>query len=113
MTPQQAAMVAKTERRIAERFEELGVAEPADSAHRLIEDLLRTGWRPWPALTDGPPPRQVAPSAVARQHLAEAREVLAEKRGSRPEQRRDPVCVCHGDDHPACRNSCAGLDEAL
>ncbi|SNR32813.1 hypothetical protein [Blastococcus mobilis] len=85
MTPQQAAMVAKTEQRIADRFTELGVPHPAESAKRLVEDLLRAGWRPWPALVDGPPPRRVAPSAVAQAELAKAREVLAEKRGHRPE----------------------------
>lgn len=86
MIPQQAAMVATQERRIAERFEQLGVPHPQESARALIDDLLRAGWRPWPALVDGPPPRRVAPSDVARQHLAEARQVLEAKRGHRPEE---------------------------
>lgn len=85
MTPQQVAMVSATERRIAERFEQLAVPEPQESARRLVEDLVRAGWRPWPALVDKAGPRRVAPSEVAREHLAEARAVLAEKRGSRPE----------------------------
>lgn len=78
-------MVGAAERRIAERFEQLGIPDPHDAAKRLIEDLLRAGWRPWPALVDRPGPRGAAPSQVARQHLAEARQVLDAKRGRRPE----------------------------
>lgn len=78
-------MVGAAERRIAERFDQLGITEPEESAKRLISELLRAGWRPWPALADRVPPRTAAPSRVARQHLAEARQVLEEKRGSRPE----------------------------
>jgi hypothetical protein len=85
MTPQQAAMVASTRQMFAERFTEMGIPDPDDSAGRLVDWLLRHGWRPWPALVDGPPPRRVAPSEVARQHLAEARQALAEKYGHRPE----------------------------
>lgn len=85
MTPQQVAMVAATEMRIAERFEQLAIPEPQESAKRLVEDLVRAGWRPWPALVDKAPPRRVAKSDVAREHLAEARQVLEQKRGSRPE----------------------------
>lgn len=85
MTPQQVAMVSTTERRIADRFEQLGIAEPAESAKRLVDDLVRAGWRPWPALTDKAPPRATAPSAVAQAAIAEARAVVDSKRGSRPE----------------------------
>lgn len=85
MNVHQVAIVDKTRRRIADRFEELHIPEPQESAQRLVDDLLRAGWRPWPALADKTPPRQSAPSEVARQHLAEARQVLEEKRGRRPE----------------------------
>lgn len=89
MTPQQVAMVAATEMRTAERFEQLAIPDPQESAKRLVEDLLRAGWRPWPALVDKAGPRRVAPSQVAREHLAEARAVLDAKRGSRPELEAD------------------------
>lgn len=85
MTPQQTAMVAAMELRFAEAFEHRGYEDPQAEAKRWISELLRAGWRPWPALADRAPPRAAAPSRVARQHLAEARQVLEEKRGRRPE----------------------------
>jgi hypothetical protein len=85
VSPEQAAIVAATERQFAERFEQLGHSDPQDEAKAFIRQLLRAGWRPWPALVDGPPPRRVAPSEVARAHIAEAKEAAARKYGNRPE----------------------------
>lgn len=78
-------MVAATERAIVEWLESLGIDEPQERAHRHIRWLQARGWRVHPALVDGPPPRRVAPSEVAREALAGARQVLDAKRGRRPE----------------------------
>lgn len=78
-------MVAAMEMRIAERFEQLAIPDPQESAKRLVEDLVRAGWRPWPALVDKAGPRRAAPSDVAQAAIAEARAVVDSKRGRRPE----------------------------
>ncbi|MFA5712347.1 hypothetical protein [Mycolicibacterium sp.] len=85
MTPEQTAMRAKAEQAFALKFEHLGDPNPEQSAADAVTWLLRAGWRPWPALADGPPPRRPAPSAVARAELAKAREVLDAKRRARQE----------------------------
>jgi hypothetical protein len=68
---------------LAEEFDRTH-EDPQADADRWITRLMRSGWRPVPSLLDHPssPP---ARSRVARERLAEARQVVEGKRGNRPE----------------------------
>lgn len=70
MSPERAALIAKTEREVADRFEAYGIPDPADKATALIRHLQRTGWRVHPELADGVPPR---PTPASRENRERAR----------------------------------------
>lgn len=78
--------MARTRDEIAERFTAYGLPEPDVKAAALVRHLQRSGWRVHLELADRPGPRGSGSSEAAQAALAEARAVLAEKRGSRPER---------------------------
>jgi hypothetical protein len=95
VTEKHVALVAETEREVAERFTAYGLTEPDEKAAALIRWLKAHGWRVHPALSDGPPSRPIpAPRAVAEAALADMRQTLADKAEHRPERGTD--CDCRG-----------------
>lgn len=83
MTPEQTAMRAKAELQFTEKFERLGDPQARESAERCVAWLLREGWRPQPALADGPPPRRAEPSPRSAEYLAQIRQELEQRKATR------------------------------
>lgn len=95
MSEKHVALVAETERELAERFTHYGIDDPQAKAEGLVRWLQRQGWRCHPSLADkAPPATRRAPSAVAKAELSKAREAVEAKRGHRPEL--GDRCTCRG-----------------